>query len=160
MRKRWFLDLTAWTAALLAGTALIAHEARADGGLATPPNARWKAECGSCHIAYPPRLLPADAWRRMMSRLDKHFGTDASLDAAAANEIGAYLERYSGSGRRARAAPESLRITETAWFLREHGEVPPAAWKHPAVKSAANCSACHTDAEQGGFRERNVRIPR
>ena len=158
--RRWILDLSAWTIGLLASMVLIAHQAMAGGKLATPPNERWKAECGSCHIAYPPQLLPAQAWQRIMSGLDRHFGTDASLDAAAAAEIGAYLERYSGSERRARTAPGSLRITETAWFRREHDEVPLASWKHPAVKSAANCAACHTSAEQGDFRERNIRIPR
>lgn len=158
--RRWILDVSAWVIGLLASIVLIAHEAMAGGKLATPPNERWKTECGSCHIAYPPQLLPAQAWQRIMSGLDRHFGTDASLDAAAAAEIGAYLERYSGSGRRAQAASGSLRITETAWFRREHDEVPPASWKHPAVKSAANCAACHTTAEQGDFRERNIRIPR
>ena len=159
-KRRWILDITVWATGLLASMVLVAHDAMAGGSLATPPNDRWKAECGSCHIAYPPQLLPAQAWHRMMSQLDKHFGTDASLDPAAAAEIGAYLERHSGSTRRAQLAPGSLRITETAWFIHEHDEVPPPAWKHPAVKSAANCAACHTMAEQGDFRERNIRIPR
>ena len=159
-RRHTILDLSLWMAGLLAGMALVAHEAMAESRLATPPNATWKAECATCHIAYPPQLLPAQAWHRMMSQLDKHFGTDASLDPAAAAEIGAYLERHSASGKRARGVPENLRITETAWFAREHDEVPQSTWRHPAVKSAANCAACHTAAEQGDFRERNIRLPR
>jgi len=158
--RRWMFDITAWTVGLLAGMALIAHDARADARPAAPPNERWSAECGSCHVAYPPRLLPAPAWRRMMSQLDRHFGVDATVDPAAAASIGAYLERYSGSERRTALAPDSLRITETRWFLHEHDEVSPAVWKLPAVKSAANCAACHTKAEQGDFRERYIRIPR
>lgn len=159
-KKRWVLDIAAWTTGLLASMVLVAHEAMAGGKLATPPNERWKTECGSCHIAYPPQLLPPQSWKRLMSQLDKHFGTDASVDPAAAGEIGAYLERYAGSGRRVQAAPASLRITQTAWFVHEHDEVPPAAWKRAAVKSAANCGACHTTAEQGDYRERNIHIPR
>jgi cytochrome c553 len=158
--RRWILDIVAWVVGLLAATVLLAHEAMAGGSLATPPNERWKAECGSCHIAYPPQLLPAQAWHRIMSQLDKHFGTDASLYPAAAAEIAAHLERYSGSGRRIDTGRGSLRITETAWFVHEHDEVGPAAWKLPAVKSAANCAACHASAEQGDFRKRNIRIPR
>ena len=158
--KRWILDITVWVAGLLASMVLIAHEAMAGGKLAAPPNERWKAECGSCHIAYPPGLLPAQTWKRLMSQLDKHCGTDASLEPAAAAEIGTYLDRYSSSGRRAPAAAGSLRITESAWFMHEHEEVTPASWKHPAVKTAANCAACHTSAEQGDFRKRNIRIPR
>lgn len=143
-----------------AAMVLTAHDAIAGARLATPPNERWKSECGSCHIAYPPPLLSAAAWRELMSGLEKHFGTDASVDATAGAEIGAYLERYAGSGRRVRGAGPGLRITETAWFVREHREVRPATWNHPAVKSAANCAACHTAAGEGDFRENNLRKPR
>lgn len=150
--KRNILDFSLWIAGLLAGMVLLAHEAMGGGNLATPPNAAWKADCASCHIAYPPPLLPAPAWRRMMAQLDRHFGTDASLEAAAAAEIGAYLERHAGAGKRVAGAGSSLRITETPWFRREHDEV--------SLKNAANCGACHTLADQGDFRERNLRIPR
>ena len=158
--RRWVFDLTARIIGPLAGIGLIAHEAMAEGNFAAPPNERWRAECGSCHIAYPPPLLPASSWRRIMSQLDQHFGSDASVDPAAAAEIGAYLERYSGSGRHTASSPDSVRITESRWFVHEHDEVPPAVWRLPAVKSAANCAACHTSAEQGDFRKRNIRIPR
>lgn len=95
-----------------------------------------------------------------MSQLDRHFGTDASIEGAAAAEIGAYLGRYAGSERRTGPLPDSLRITETRWFVHEHAEVPSAVWNSPAVRSTAHCAACHTTAEQGDFRERYVRIPR
>jgi nitrate/TMAO reductase-like tetraheme cytochrome c subunit len=137
---------------------LIAHEAMADGQRFRADNARWKAECGSCHLAYPPQLLSAPAWRRIMAGLDRHFGTDASLDPAAAAEIGAFLENNSGRNRRERAP--TLRITDSAWFRHEHDEVPAAAWRRPSVTSAANCAACHRAAGQSDFRERNIRIPR
>lgn len=158
--KRLALDITVWTVSLFMGLALTAHEAMAGSGAPPARNDRWQAECGSCHVAYPPRLLPAPAWRRMMAQLDRHFGADASLDAGAAAGIGAFLEQNAASGRRAQGPAETLRITDTAWFLREHDKVPAATWKHSAVKSAANCAACHTLAEQGDFRERNIRIPR
>jgi diheme cytochrome c len=154
-----FLEVAAW-ALIVAGLAFVACDAAAEGRLDAPANERWKTECGSCHIAYPPGLLPAQSWSRLMSGLERHFGTDAGVDPAAAAEIGAYLERYSASGKRARGAAGSLRITESAWFLREHDELSPAVWRRPAVKSAANCAACHTAAEQGDFRERSIRIPR
>jgi hypothetical protein len=151
---------TSWTIGLLAGMMLTAHEATADGRLAAPPNERWQSECGSCHIAYPPQLLPASTWQRILSRLDRHFGTDASVDPAAGAEIAAYLERHSGSARRTGVSPDSLRITESRWFVHEHDELPSAVWRLAAVKSPANCAACHTTAEQGDFRKRNIRIPR
>lgn len=123
-------------------------------------NAKWQSECGSCHVAFPPQMLPAASWRKMMSGLDKHFGTDASLEAPVALEIGAFLEKYAGTRRQEAAAKPLLRISETRWFIREHDEVPAAVWKDPRVKSPANCAACHTKAESGDYRERNIRLPR
>lgn len=122
-------------------------------------NAKWKTECGACHVAYPAQLLPAASWQRLMKGLDRHFGTDASVDAAAAAEIGAFLEKYAG-GKRGIAGETTLRVSETAWFLREHRKVDAATWKNPAVKSASNCAACHTGADNGDYRERGIRIPR
>ncbi len=122
-------------------------------------NAKWKSECGSCHVAYPAQLLPAASWQRLMKGLDRHFGTDASVDASAAAEIGAFLEKYAG-GKRGIAGETTLRVSETAWFLREHRKVDAATWKSPAVKSAANCAACHTGTDNGDYRERGIRIPR
>jgi hypothetical protein len=155
--KRLAFDLTVWTMSLIAAMVLLAHEAMAGNGGVPVRNDRWKAECGSCHVAYPPRFLPAPAWRRIMSGLDRHFGTDASLDAGATTEIGAFLERFAGRDGRKRGSGDSPRITETSWFLHEHDGVRTTLWRSPEVKSAANCEACHTRAEQGDFRERTLR---
>ncbi len=146
--------------AVLAALVFPMAGARADSRAPRATNPAWKAECGSCHVAYPPGLLPAAAWRRVMGGLDRHFGADASLDAATAREIGAFLEQH--ASRRARAPADALepRITETDWFVREHRKVEAAAWKRSSIKSAANCAACHTDAESGTYRERAIRIPR
>jgi hypothetical protein len=151
-------DFVIWSISLLVGLIFVAHEAAADGHRYRADNARWKAECGSCHLAYPPQLLPAPTWRRIMAGLDRHFGTDASLEPAAAAEIGAFLDKNAGGGRR--AGGETLRITESAWFRHEHDEVPVAAWRRASIGSASNCAACHRGAEQGDFGERNIRIPR
>ena len=121
-------------------------------------NAKWKTECGACHVAYPAQLLPATSWQRLMKGLDKHFGTDASVDAATAAEIGAFLEKYAG-GKRGITGETTLRVSETAWFQREHRKVDAATWKTPKVKSASNCAPCHTAAEAGDYRERGIRIP-
>jgi hypothetical protein len=158
--KRRIFDAIVWSASLLFLFGLVGNEANADSKRFSATNEKWKAECGNCHLAYPPNLLPAPAWRRVMAGLDKHFGTDASVDAGAAAEIGAFLERNAGQGRKRGSDSGTLRITETAWFVRKHDEVPMAAWKNPRVKTAANCGACHSGAERGDFDEDAVRIPR
>jgi len=158
--RRWAFDLTLWTVSVIAGLALVAHEAMASEKRMTTGNARYQAECGSCHLAYPPQLLPALAWRRIMASLDKHFGTDATLDASAAAEVGSFLVGAAGTGKRVAGAGESLRITRTPWFVREHHEVSADVWRRPGVGGPGNCAACHTTAPQGNFNEHNVRIPR
>ncbi len=127
-----------------------------------PPqvNATFKQECSSCHIAYSPGLLPAESWRKVMSGLDKHFGTDASLTEQETKEITDFL--VSNASNRWSAAAAPLRITEGAWFKHKHDgrEISPTVWNNPKVKSPANCAACHPQAESGDFNEHNIRIPR
>jgi len=105
-------------------------------------------------------MLPAESWRRLVDNLPRHFGTDASLDPASVKALSAWLAANAGGYKRVREAPPDDRITTSAWFTRKHDEVPPAAWKRPTVKSAANCSACHGQADHGDFNEHTVRIPR
>jgi hypothetical protein len=121
---------------------------------------KYRQECASCHVAYPPGMLPAKSWQRLMTNLPRHFGTDASLDAVSAKQIGDWLVANAGTYRRVRDAPPEDRITRSVWFARKHDEVSATVWKRPAVKSPANCSACHAQADQGDFNEHNVRIPR
>jgi hypothetical protein len=121
---------------------------------------KYATECASCHLAYPPGLLPAPSWQRVMKTLPKHYGVDASLDAATVQEITAWLSANAATDRRLREAPPDDRITRSSWFVREHDEVSDATWKRPAIKSASNCAACHTGADKGDFSERHVRIPR
>jgi len=151
---------------LLGGMVSVAHADDDDDGdhehghRAVVSNAKWQAECGSCHVAFPPRLLPAESWHAMMSGLDKHFGSDASLEASDALEIGAFLEQHAGTRKRESTVKPLLRITETRWFMHEHDDVPTGVWKNPKVKNPSNCAACHTRAESGDYRERNIRMPK
>ena len=123
-------------------------------------NAAWNSECGSCHVAYPPSLLPAASWRAIMAGLDRHFGNDATIDAATGAAIEAFLVANAGRDRSKPPTTEPiLRITETRWFRHEHDDVAAATFESPAVKSAANCGACHLNADSGRFSEREIRIP-
>lgn len=150
-------------AGIAALTVLAAGPAHADDDRRLRPSTPLPAytqECGSCHVAFPPALLPAESWQRLMKNLPTHFGTDASLDAATAAPITAWLLAQAGQARRTPAAPPEDRITRGRWFVREHREVTPATWTRPAVKGPANCAACHPQADQGDFNEHRIRIPR
>ncbi len=132
-------------AALALGMALSTQVARAT---------EMQDECGACHIAYPAALLPASSWQQIMRNLGKHFGTDASLDAATAQRIEAQLVKGAGDPRRLQVdatKPAPLRITEMRWFTREHREIPASRWRSPKVGSASRCEACHVNAAGGQF---------
>lgn len=100
----------------------------------------WQSECGSCHMAFPPALLSGGDWKLLMLGLDKHFGVDASLDAESKDAITAFLERNAASGWG--HSVDSLRITETGYFMKKHKGAIRLLIKG-RVKSLADCAACH-----------------
>ena len=105
-----------------------------------------------------------------MSGLDKHFGENASLDAATSDEITHFLVTNSAeksTNRRSSRINQSipanatpLRISETRYFMSKHDEVSPSTFQRKSIGSAANCIACHKSAEKGDFSESEIRIPR
>jgi len=123
----------------------------------TPP--AYRSECGDCHLPYPPALLAAPDWQRLLAGLDRHFGSDATVDRENRAKIAAFLERHAGSPHKLGSAGEPPRISQTARFKRKHREVPKALWQDARVKSAANCEACHRDAAAGRYSEHDLVLP-
>ena len=130
----------------------------------------YQNECGSCHLAYPPWFLPGKSWLKIMAELDRHFGDNAEIDAKLREELTHYLLHNSADAlatRRSKRILRSidadntpLRITELAYFKREHNEIPARMVKgNDKVRSLSNCEACHRRAQQGSFREREIDIP-
>ena len=144
--------------AVLAGLLLVDPAAHAGDHVYKIDSPVCKAECTSCHLAYPPQLLSAPDWRRLLSGLDRHFGTDASVDAKALEALSGYLELNAGR-KRAATGIDSPRITTSTWFIREHRKLPDTTWRSAAVGKASNCVACHTAADPGDFSERTRRVP-
>jgi len=150
------IDWIVWSLAAV----FLAHAAAA----AVPPTQAVKTtayaeECGACHTAYPARLLrPAD-WAVVLATLDRHFGVDASLDATTRAAVARQLS-VDPAVASAATTKAALRITQQGWFREEHDEISAQLFRSPAVRSAANCSACHADADRGQFDEHSVRIPR
>lgn len=158
-------------AAVLATGGLLASGHDGEGGSVLPPvaNAKWQAECSSCHALYHPGLLPARSWRAVMTGLDRHFGENATLDAATRDEITRFLEANAadrnGNRRSTKiaasipAAATPLRVSEVRYIRAKHDEIRADIWRRPAIGSPANCAACHRSAERGDFSERSVAIP-
>lgn len=149
-----------FAAALLCLSALTVARAGNDNLLPFNVPKSYTQECASCHTAYPPGMLPARSWQRIMSGLDQHYGTDASLDAATVQQLGTWLQAHAGTYKRVREEPPQDRLTRSAWFERKHHKVAPAVWTHTSVKSAANCAACHTYADQGHYDDDGLRFPK
>jgi len=139
-------------------------------GVAAVQNKTYVAECASCHMAYPPGLLPARSWQKLMGELSNHFGDNAELDPATTAELTRYLVDNSADTsnyRRSKKIMRSLdsnstplRITELPYIQHKHDEIPQRLIKaNKQVGSLSNCIACHRGAEQGSFSERDIRIP-
>ncbi len=120
----------------------------------------YQQECGSCHMTYLPALLPKESWLEIMNGLNKHYGTDASLDQQELKQISSWLSSNAGTYKRVREAPPDNRITKSNWFQKKHREVNPKDFQKISVKSPANCIACHRNAEQGNFDDDEVGIPK
>lgn len=140
---------------------LFVAQSHADSGPLMPkvvPPA-YTQECAACHTAYPPGLLPARSWQRIMGGLERHFGTDASLDPATVQQLAGWLQAHAGTYKRVAQEPPEDRITRSAWFVRKHRAIEPGVWQLPSVKSAANCAACHTGTEQGIYDDDRLQMP-
>jgi hypothetical protein len=116
-----------------------------------------KEECGKCHLAFPPHLLPRRSWQKIIDSLSEHPGGDVSLPEARRRVVLDYLLAHAAdapsAGKEGRKVASSippnetpLRITETTRWRKRHREVRSERWTSPKVKSKANCPACHKSA--------------
>ncbi len=125
-------------------------------------------ECASCHMLYPPRLLPRKSWQLLMSNLKHHFGDDASLETEEEKAITAYLLKYAAESSTQESSVYILKsfpkkdiiaITETPYWKKRHKEIPPPIFKSEKILSRANCKACHGDVEKGLIEDIKIKIP-
>ena len=133
-------------------------------GPALAMDAQWQHECGSCHLAFHPSLLPARSWQAMLSQQD-HFGEDLALDAAVVASLSSYASAHSAEhaetpaawkiASRTPASSTPLRITETSYWKRRHSDLTEADWQR--VKKVG-CADCHLDAELGTFEPGAIHI--
>jgi hypothetical protein len=141
-------------------------------GVVIVDNKQYKEECGSCHFAYQPGLLPGKSWEKLLTAeaLSKHFGENAELDSDTLQEIYDYAIANAADkserkrSRKIASATEHseapLRITEVRYIKRKHHEIPEKMIKgNKDVKSLSYCDACHTQANKGVFDADTVKIP-
>jgi cytochrome b len=135
-----------------------------------PDNAVWRSECGSCHTAFHPTLLPARSWKALMDRQADHFGENLALAPDTAAEITAFLQKNAAETGMTEAAYKinrsipahatPLRITDTGYWIEKHRGIEEGVWTHPKVGSRSNCGGCHQDAQRGTYEDAAMRLPR
>ena len=132
-----------------------------------PENTTYKKECGACHYAFNPSLLPASSWAGLMANLGEHFAEDASLRGSTTSTIAAWLvsnaaetfDTESANRFRVIAPDEPYRITSTPYWVRKHAGLAPDVFARKSVQSKVNCIACHRDAESGRYDDQAIAIP-
>ena len=133
-------------------------------------NQLYIKECGSCHFPYQAGLLPANAWNKMMTNLENHFNSDASLNEADLQTLTKYLNdnsaeknmQYKRSNRIVSSIPAGQipdSISTTPYIIKKHNELKKSMITQPEVKGLFNCMACHTTADKGSYSEKDIKIP-
>ena len=119
----------------------------------------YTEECGACHLAYAPDLLPVESWQGIMANLEDHFGDNSELDSETAAHISSYLEAHGLSrGRVSRMSrllrglpsPPPLRITELPAFVNMHYTIPIQLEVIELDEGFLSpCADCHREAALG-----------
>ncbi len=133
----------------------------------------YYTDCGDCHKTYPPYMLPARSWKRIIKDLDNHFGeeiTEANISKEARTSILNYLTSNSSEYSTNKIAFRFINslekdeapkaITKTDYWRDIHKNIDPKVFKSKKVKSRAYCWSCHEGFEQGIFKNEKISIPK
>lgn len=122
-------------------------------------DAVYMDECGACHLAYAPDLLPVESWKLVLAGLEDHFGESAEVDPATLAHLSSYLEdqglsrgKPSPMSRLLRGLPAEppIRITELPSFVNLHYLVARQLELSELSEGFLSpCADCHRDAELG-----------
>ena len=136
--------------------------------LAPVSDPTYKENCGACHFAYQPALLPSGSWDKILAGLEDHFGESIELDPASKKIIAKYLRASAAEHSSAKSAirimrslgnETPLRITQIPLFQRKHRKIQPDVLKRESIGSLSNCVACHKAAERGIYEDDDVVVP-
>ncbi|RJP87278.1 MAG: hypothetical protein C4518_12305 [Desulfobacteraceae bacterium] len=132
-------------------------------------NPNYSNECGACHFAYPPGLLPSASWREIVAGLENHFGEEVAIDTESKNILIQYLESNAADTSKTELSEKImrgidgqtlLRITELSYIIKKHHDIEPSVFKRPSIGSLSNCAACHKGAETGDFDDDRIVMPK
>lgn len=138
-------------------------------GTVTPVERAWRKECGACHFAFPPELMPERTWRHIFANLEHHYGQDAWLPQRTRDTLARYAITHSAEHvptkagfllwHRAKPDTIPLRITASPYWKHLHGRIPAAVFRRPEIGDRTNCGACHRLAVAGSFEGADIHVP-
>lgn len=139
------------------------------GGFAPASDAAYRNECGSCHFAYLPGMLPARSWQALMARSTDHFGESLSLSAATAAGIERYLVEQAADRSDYRGSKLILswlaedktpvRITSLPLMRQRHVVIRKLQRDSRVDVKLTNCDGCHEKAATGSFAYSQIVVP-
>jgi hypothetical protein len=168
MKKKNGIIIISFLLVLLSGVGCLARLSK-ENDFKPATNQTYLSTCGSCHFLYPPELLPAASWEKIIKQLNKHFGESIRIDPQSKKVISKFLMENGtdrSSAQKAGKIMNSLegrtpsRITEIPYIQKKHRGIKPEVLNRKTIGSLSNCAACHTKAEQGNFNEEYVTIPK
>ena len=132
-------------------------------------NPTYKENCGACHLAYQPELLPSSSWKAILVQLDDHFGEVLELDPETQKVILGYVETNAAENSTAKRAVKimrslgnatPMRITDIPYIQHKHHEISSSVFDRQTIGSFSNCDGCHQKAEEGIYDDDFVVIPK
>ena len=134
-----------WFTLAIALSAFVLPLANASERITLPANLDpvWRNECVSCHPLYPPKLLTQSDWKALMSRLDKHFGVNATTDDETREAVTQVLVAEASPDSATNHHSDTLRITDTPWHLARHK----GRRKQLVQRNISNCNNCHKNED-------------
>lgn len=150
---------------------LVSVSAIASQGVAPVTNDLYLRECGACHMAYQPGLLPARTWQALLSGLDKHFNENAELEAADLKKIRSYVIQNSADNsnfaisvkimKYLGAADNPIKIMDVPYMAKKHRVLENRLDKQNGKVSIklSRCEDCHSHAAKGSYVATELRMP-
>lgn len=163
--------LAGYSAAFGADDRFVKEKPGSMNGFMVVENQAYLKECGACHFAYLPGLMPARDWEAVMTSLDKHFGENVQLPEPTRAALARYLtdnaadrSPYAGSkwlNDNIPASHTTRRITAIPFVAFKHTVVKESIARNFAipVRKLTNCQQCHTEIENGSIGIMELYIP-